>query len=191
MKVSFLSSLLVVNILGATAVDSIFQDVSLIPSCAFEQLKKALKSENCGTTDIGCMCRHSNAIVAAAVEGLEKQCTLDFGQAFGSMCGIWDIFGSTATSYAEATSLLAKDLNGANSKPSATTTADDSTAVGTKPTATDSAANQSAATTSAPSSASTAAKTSSNIAAMPTVNKAVAGFVGLVGGAAALGGMLI
>ncbi|KAI5458790.1 hypothetical protein BGZ63DRAFT_466455 [Mariannaea sp. PMI_226] len=196
MKISIFSSLLIVNILGVTAVDTIEQDVANIPECSFAELKKALKSENCGSTDVECMCGHLDAIAGAVIPNVEHQCGLDFAQSFGSMCGIWAIFDSTASHYAEATSILAKDLDGDSSEPSATKKAVDSTTSATQSSAIESsapesAATESAATPSASVSTAGATTTSSNLAAMPTVNKMMAGFVGLVGGAAALGGGLI
>lgn len=86
----------------------------------------------------------------------------DFAQAIGSVCGVWLVDGTTASDYAEATSLLAKDLDGSSGGSS------DKTDSGSSATATDAAA-------------ATASSTKSDNAAAATMGP---GLVGIMGAAA-------
>ncbi|KAK7409515.1 hypothetical protein QQX98_008299 [Neonectria punicea] len=170
MKGSTLATILAVNVLGVSAaLDTLAGYTADIPECAYSEFKKAMESENCEVSDVDsssfeCLCKHSSAIAVAVAKGVnDAQCSADFAQAVGSACGVWLVYGSTASELAKATSLLAEELSG--NSPS---TASDSSA-----TATDSSSD----------AATAAASSSTNLAAVPTAGSGVAG---LLGGAAAL-----
>ncbi|KAF4951513.1 hypothetical protein FSARC_12907 [Fusarium sarcochroum] len=161
------------NAMGVVALDTIAGYTKDIPSCAFSSFKKVMETEKCEVDDVDassfeCLCRHLSAIAVAVSKSVDSQCSADFAEAIGHVCGLWQIYGSTASELPQATSILDKDLSGDSSDKAS------STATGTKP---------------GSGAAMTASSTSSdNGAAMPTGK---VGFVGVVGGVAALAGVLM
>lgn len=92
----------------------------------------------------------------------------DFAQAAGSLCGTYAGYGTTASGFAEATSILGKDLGGSGDDAPAATSA-----------------SEAAAKSSAAAAATT---TSQNGAALSTFGY---GMAGVVGGAVILAGELL
>ncbi|KAJ4253900.1 hypothetical protein NW762_010298 [Fusarium torreyae] len=173
MRPSYMIAIIVANVMGALALDTIAGYTKDIPSCAFSSFKKVMESEKCEVDDVDassfeCLCRHLSAIAVGVSKSVDSQCSLDFTEAIGHVCGLWQIYGSTASELPQATSILDKDLSGDSSDKASTT------ATGTN---------------SGSDAAVTASSTSSdNGAAMPTGRFAL---VGVVGGAAALAGVLM
>lgn len=100
---------------------------------------------------------------------------IDFAQAAGSVCGYFQGYGTTASEYARATSIIGEDLGGKGGGGGGSTAAASSAAA--------------KSTEAAGSGSAAAAKpTSTNAAAVPTAGYGIAG---LLGGAAALAGVLI
>ena len=81
MKGSTLVTILVVNILGVAALDTLAGYTADIPKCAYSEFKKAMESENCEVSDVDsssfeCLCKHSSAIAVAVAKGVnDAQCS--------------------------------------------------------------------------------------------------------------------
>ncbi|KAK2685190.1 hypothetical protein QWA68_016621 [Fusarium oxysporum] len=161
-----------IRLKGVAALDTIAGYTKDIPSCAFLSFKKAMVSEKCEVDNVDassfdCLCRHLSAIAIAVSRHVDTQCSVDFAEAIGHVCGVWQIYGSTASELPEATSILDKDLSGDSSNK---------------------ASNTATETKSGSGAAVAASSTSSdNGAAMPTGGSRLV----TLGGIVALAGVLV
>ncbi|KAJ9133795.1 hypothetical protein NKR19_g8910 [Coniochaeta hoffmannii] len=147
-----------------------------VPECAFSAFTQAMKDAKCDVDNVGpatldCMCSHMGSIPIAVSKNVPIECSSDFAIALGSMCGFWQIDSTTASNFAQATSILSSEFHGGGTAPTPT-------AAATTTTNTD--AGQ---LTSATSGAGAASTPTSQNGAMHTGMPAM---VGVFGGAAAV-----
>lgn len=80
MRVSVLSTVVVANVFGAVALESLSDFVKDFPQCSLSAFKKALEKEGCDTTSVGtptfdCLCKHLTSIVVTmSTSGIDANC---------------------------------------------------------------------------------------------------------------------
>ncbi|KAI0133891.1 hypothetical protein BJ170DRAFT_716085 [Xylariales sp. AK1849] len=144
--------------LSVTALQSLSDYASNIPSCAYSAFSSAAAQEGCSTTDINvseidCLCKHLGSIPIDVAKAVDSSCGADFASGFGGFCGTWQAESTTASDFAVATSILAAELAGETGGSGATTS------------------SSGAATATAASAASSSTKP--NVAAVATACSAV------------------
>lgn len=81
MKTTMVGAVLLVNALGAMALDNLSGYTNDIPKCASAEFKKGLESKECKTdgvdaSTIDCLCRHAGAIAAGLSLKVDTQCSI-------------------------------------------------------------------------------------------------------------------
>ncbi|KAK3191157.1 hypothetical protein K4F52_002743 [Lecanicillium sp. MT-2017a] len=160
--------------LGATAIGSLSEFIVDIPSCSYSSFSKAVEKEGCDVKNVSadtlkCLCKHLTSIVVSmTTDDLDLNCQANFQSAIAGACTQWEVQGTAAPDLAVATKALASELAGKTPGPAAS---------GSEPTGGEDASQ----------TEGTAAETSSSegpaAAATP--------FIGLLGGAAAIAGLMI